>query len=129
MASASPFTVDYRPLVRAAALLGMVLSAGVTCIAGVKAKALDDALAGNSAVKAIAQRACRKTYGCKDILLRVIYLYGDWRLRMMVVGAPGVFPDSAHARGLFRDSLPATLLARYPQATREIDLKELLDLH
>ena len=30
---------------------------------------------------------------------------------------------------LFRDSLPAALLVRYPEATRQIDVKELLDLH
>jgi len=129
MGPASPFTLDLRPLVHVAALLGMVLSAGATYMAGLKAKALDDALAGNSAVQALAQRACRKTSGCSDIRLRVVYVHGGWRLRMTIVGARGVFPDSARARRLFRDALPAALLARYPEATRRIDVKELLDLH
>ncbi len=113
----------------AAALLGMVLSAAATYMAGVQAKALDDALAGNSAVHALAQRACRKTSGCSDIRLRVVYVDGSWRLRMTVVGARGVFPDSARARRLFRDALPAALRARYPEATHRIEVEELLDLH
>ena len=129
MGSISQFTVDLRPLAAAAALLGMVLSATATYVTGLKAKALDDALAANSAVKALAQRACRKTYGCSDIQLRVVYLEREWRLRMTIVGARGVFPDSARARRFFRDSLPAALVARYPEATRQIDVKELLDLH
>ena len=129
MGSASRFPFELRPLVHALALLGMVLSAWATYMTGVKAKALDDALAANSAVKALAHDACHKTYGCSDIQLRVVYVERDWRLRMTIVGARGVFPDSARARKLFRDALPAALLARYPEATRQIDVKELLDLH
>jgi len=48
---------------------------------------------------------------------------------MTIGGARGVFPDSARARRLFREALPVALLARYPEATRQIDVKELLDLH
>ena len=129
MGSASRLPFELHPLVHALALLGMVLSAWATYLTGLKAKALDDALAGNSAVKALAQHACRKTYGCSDIQLRVVYVERDWRLRMTIVGARGVFPDSAHAHRFFREALPAALLARYPEATRQIDVKELLDLH